>query len=156
MAIRNDITINWSASPRIIEIAKNGAESTILTIQDLYDTLRDKASQDLAMGYMEIVDGSGKEDLGGEILVGLTLKLLNAKVKFENRISPTICTVRGGNLVAIDENGYTMSPIEPSTNVTVIISQSSSATLIGVSGLTTEENSQLMKTLTVAKFLGLK
>ena len=56
-------------------------------------------------------------------------KLENGKLKFEERGSPTICTVRGGNLVAVNESGVAMSPIEPSTNVNVVLTQSSSASI---------------------------
>jgi len=155
MSIRTDLTINWTVSPRIIEVAD---PSVSLTIQDLYDTLRDKAASDEAMGYDEIIDGSGKDDLGGGTLVGLTIKLFNAKVKFANKSSPTVCTIGGGNLVAVDANGQSMSPIEPSANVSVVVAQSSSATIIetGVSGLTSAESEQLMKTLTTGKFIALR
>ena len=156
MTIRNDISIDWNVSPRIIQVAKNGVESTKLTVQDLYDTLRNKSASNEGIDKPEIVDGSGKEDLGSGTSVGLTIKLFNSKVKFEDRTSPTECEIYGGNLVAVDGNGYSMSPIQYATNVTVSYAKSSSSTLMGVTGLTTEQNVQLMKTLTVAKFLGLR
>jgi len=112
-------------SPRIIEVA---APSTELTVQDLYDTLRTLAA-DEGIDEPEITDGSGKEDLGGGTFVGLTVKLLNAKVKFEDRASPTDCDIFGGNLVAVDENGNSMNPIQYATNVTVTYAKSSSATI---------------------------
>jgi len=129
MTIRGDITINWAASPRIIEVP-----APSLTVQDLYDTLRDKAASSEAMDDTEIIDGSGKENLGEGVLVGLTVKLLDAKVKFEAQASPTICVVSGGNLIAVDVSGGSTPPIEPSTNVTVILAQSTSASLIEGSG----------------------
>ena len=48
---------------------------------------------------------------------------------FEARGTPTICNVRGGNLMAVNSVGTTMSPIEPSANVNVVLTQSSSATI---------------------------
>jgi len=105
-----------------------------LTVQDLYDTLRNEAAKGEAMDDAEIIDGSGKDDLGEGVLVGLTIRLLNARVKFEPQALPTICTISGGNLIAVDENGDSMAPIEPSTNVSVIIAQSTSASLIEGSG----------------------
>jgi len=133
MTIRSDLTVDWAASPRIIEVAD---PSTSLTVQDLYDTVRNKAALSEAMDDAEIIDGSGKEGLGGTppVLVGLTIKLLNAKVKFEAKTSPTVCAVSGGNLVAVDANGDTMYPIAFSTNVVVILAQSTSASLIEGSG----------------------
>jgi hypothetical protein len=128
MAVRGDITIDWTASPRIIEVA---APSVEITMQDLYDTVRTIASTAAALGENEVIDGSGKESLGGGVLVGLTIKLLNAKVKFEDRDGPswTVCDVSGGNLVAVDGNGDSMSPIEPAAYVTATKTASSSATL---------------------------
>ena len=126
MTIRNDLTINWSLSPRIIEVA---APSDTLTNQDLYDTIRDKAATISGIDEPDIIDGSGKESLGGNAYVGLTIKLINAKVKFEQRGTPTTCNISGGNLVAVDANGTAIFPIEPSTNVTVQLAQSSSATI---------------------------
>jgi hypothetical protein len=143
MTIRGDITIDWDVSPRIIEVA---TPSTELTIQDLYDTLRSLGAE--AIDEPEIIDGSGKEALSDTELVGLTVKLLNAKVKFEDRSPPwIICDVKGGNLVALDEYGDSMSPIEPSSYVTVTKTASTSASIIetGVSGLTEDESNQLAK-----------
>ena len=127
MSVRQDITINWAVSPRIIEVA---APSVSLTIQDLYDTVRSLSDDVSGIDEPEIIDGSGKEVLSATELVGLTVKLLNAKVKFENRSSPTDCDISGGNLVALDASGQPMSPIQYATNVTVTYAKSSSATLV--------------------------
>ena len=125
MTIRSDITINWGVSPRIIEVA---APSTELTVQDLYDTLRSLGAE--AIDEPEIIDGSGKEVLSATEAVGLTVKLLNAKVKFEDRTEPVDCDIYGGNLVALDVNESPMSPIQYAENVTVSYAKSSSATLV--------------------------
>ncbi len=125
MVVRNDIMIDWSQSPRIIEVAVPSVE---LTVQDLYDTLRSLATE--AIDEPEITDGSGKETLSATELVGLTVKLFNAKVKFEDRTSPTDCNISGGNLVALDVNGMPMNPIQYATYVTVTYAKSSSATLV--------------------------
>ncbi len=117
--------MDWGSSPRIIEVA---APSTELTVQDLYDTLRSLGVE--AIDEPEIIDGSGKEVLSATELVGLTVKLLNAKVKFEDRTSPTDCDISGGNLVALDENGGPMNPIQYAPYVTVTYAKSSSATMI--------------------------
>lgn len=140
MAIREDLTIDWEASPRIIEVV-----GTPLTIQDLYDTLRTKAALPESMDDKEIIDGSGKDDLGDGVLVGLTVTLFNAKVRFSAKPSPTVCIISGGNLVAVDEGGDSMSPIAPSENVSVVLAQSTSASIVetGVSGLTQEESDAL-------------
>lgn len=128
MAFRDDITIDWDLSPRIIEVA---SPSTELNVQDLYDTLRVHGSYATNMDDLEIVDASGKEQLGTNLYIGLTIKLLNAKVKFEDKESPTVCDIVGGNLIAIDEYSTIMNPIEPSSHVTVTKTASTSAALVG-------------------------
>jgi hypothetical protein len=142
MSFRDDITIDWSVSPRIIEVA---APSTTLTIQDLYDTLRSLGAGVDAIDKDEIIDGSGKEDLGGGTLVGLTVKLLNAQVKFEDRPGPDYiqCTVKDGNLVG----GVSGNPIKESayTQVKLILSAAGTIAETGVSGLTAEESEKLMQ-----------
>jgi len=150
------IQINPILSPRIITIPE--ADGASITIQSLVNQIRNWEDNQVNLGYNILLSATGKEDLGNEIKVGITAKLENAKVKFAERLSPVVCYISGGNLVAIDEYGSSMYPIEYSTNVTVILAQSSSATLIetGTSGLTSAESTQLMKTLTMAKYLGLR
>ena len=125
MTIRSDISIDWSVSPRIIEVAYPSHE---LTVQDLYDTVRSLGA--VAIDEPEIIDGSGKEVLSATELVGLTVKLFNAKVKFEDRTEPTDCDIFGGNLVALDVYGAPMNPIQYAPYVTVTYAKSSSATLV--------------------------
>ena len=127
MSIRQDLTINWAVSPRIIEVA---APSHELTVQDLYDTVRSLSAAESAIDEPEIIDGSGKEVLSETELVGLTVKLLNAKIKFEDRTSPTDCNISGGNLVALDADNHPMNPIQYAPYVTVTYAKSSSATLV--------------------------
>lgn len=129
MAVRDDVSIDWDVSPRIITVEAPSAE---ITMQDLLDTLRTLESAAAAMDNDAIVDAAGKEDLGGGVLVGLTVTLLNAKLAFEARGGPafTLCRVYGGNLVAVDETGTTFdTPIEPTAYVQVVLANSSSATL---------------------------
>jgi hypothetical protein len=100
-------------------------------MQDLLDTLRDEESKAANIDNDGIVDAAGKENLGGGVRVGLTVTLLNAKVAFEARPGPTYvqCNVAGGNLVALDTGGATMSAIEPTAFTQVVLANSSSATL---------------------------
>jgi len=116
MSIRDDISIFWSESPRIIEVA---APSALLRVQDLHDTLRNLAALPEAMDEDEIVDSSGKESLGSGVTVGLTVKLLNAKVRFQNRSGPDTvqCLVYDGTLVANDGS----TPVAPSTYTSVVV-----------------------------------
>lgn len=128
MTIRTDLSINWEADPRIITV---DSPSTEIEMQDLLDTLRSEESDPANVDNDSIVDAAGKEDLGGGVKVGLTVTLQNAKVAFEARSGPTYtqCNVSGGNLVAIDSVGSSMSAIEPTAFTQVVLANSSSATL---------------------------
>ena len=150
------IQVNPTVSPRIITIPE--ADGVSITIQSLVNQIRAWEDDQANLSYPKLLSASGKEDLGGETAVGITAKLENAKLKFAARGIPTTCYVGGGNLVAVDEYGISMFAIEPSTNITVMLAQSSSATIIetGASGLTSEESGKLMKSLTVSQFLGLR
>ena len=74
------------------------------------------------MDIYKIADASGKEDLGGGLFVGITLKLINWTLKFEDRAGPTtiLCDVGAGNLLGVSgsvdaDNFVFVNPIEPST-----------------------------------------
>ena len=128
------ISVDPIASPRIITVPT--ADGASITVQSLVNQIRQWEHEPLNLGYVKLLSASGKEDLGGGTLVGITAKLENTKVKFEARGTPTTCYVGGGNLVAVDANGASMFPIEPSTNVTVQLSQSTSATLVQSADIT--------------------
>ena len=138
------IQVNPIVSPRIITIPEADGDS--ITIQSLVNQIRDWEDEQANLSYDKLLSAGGKEVLGGGVLVGITATLENAKLKFAARTSPTVCTVLGGNLVALDANGDPMSPIQYAENVLVTLSQSSSATLIetGVSGLSTDEHDRLV------------
>lgn len=128
MAIRTDIQFDWIDSPRIITVL---APSTSITIQDLVDTCRVNEDQLFNLQYPQIIKANGKDDLGSGVFVGLTATLLNAVLAFEARPGPTFvqCTVDGGNLVALDGYGSTVSPILTTAFTQVLRTSSSSATL---------------------------
>ena len=121
MTIQSYITVDWDSSPRIVNVVT----VSNVTVQDIYDTLRDICAHDVAMDDDDIVDAGGKE--GG--VVGITMTLKNAQVKFENTGTPRICKVSGGNLFAIDTNGDDMAPIAYNTNVTASYAQSTAAAM---------------------------
>lgn len=129
MTVRNDISVDFNVSPRIITVA---APSTEITIQDLHDTLRTIEDDVWNMSFRKLINSFGKQPLGGGVLVGITSELQNAKLKFADRSGPSwiICTISGGNLVAVDADGVEMDPVEPSAYVNVVRASSSSATLI--------------------------
>ncbi len=145
MVVRSDITINWNQSPRIITVA---APSTSITVQDLLDTCREAEDDPSNMVYSSIISASGKDDLGGGDLTGITAKLLNALLAFEDRSGPSFvkCFVGAGNLVAVDSSGTAVDPIKNTTYTQVKVTLSVSAALIPGSsgGLTPEQAKQLL------------
>jgi hypothetical protein len=129
MAIRNDVTITWYTSPRILTVASPSVE---ISIQEIVDTCRN--FEDVTPGevYEFLIDAAGKEPLGGTVQVGITATLNNAQIAFEARLGPdwTLCTIGGGNIVAVDESGDSLDPRKPTAFVSVDRAASSSATLI--------------------------
>ena len=121
------IQINPIVSPRIITIPE--ADGTEITIQSLVNQIRDWEDEQVNLCYPSILSASGKETLDASTKVGITATLINAKVKFADRTSPTDCDIYGGNLVAIDEYGDPMNAIQYAENVTVTMTKSSSATM---------------------------
>ena len=122
------IQVNPLVSPRIVTVPLTDGDS--ITVQSLVNQIRQWEQTVEALPYDKLLSASGKEDLGGNILVGITAKLENTKLMFEARGTATTCYVGGGNLVAVNASGVSMFPIEPSTNVTVQLTKSSSATLL--------------------------
>ena len=82
MAVRDDITIRWDLSPRLIII---DASSSELSMQDTIDTLRTLEALPSGIDEPTLLASSGKESLGAGVTVGLTVELQNAQVYFEQR-----------------------------------------------------------------------
>jgi len=109
---------------------------TTLDVQTLYDECRDYEDEPRNLDLEPLVQGSGKEDLGGGAFVGITVKLINDwRLKFEDRpgLAVVQCVVSGGNLVA--SNSYGDNPIAPSTFTQVQIRQSTSPAAIDLTNL---------------------
>lgn len=105
-------------------------EDTTLDLQFLVNEVR-VAEHNLApgMGYDKIMDAFGKQDLGGGVLVGITVVLLDGwRVAFAARPGPSTVsvTISGGNFVG--EAGA--NPVSPTAYTQVTIAQSTSATLV--------------------------
>lgn len=120
-----------SLSPRIIEVQ---APTTEISIQVLSDLIKDWEDEPADLTYPILVKTFGKQTLGGGIYVGITAELQNAKVSFQARAGTddppeVLCTISGGNLVAVDANGASMNPVYPTAYTQVVIAQSSSATI---------------------------
>jgi hypothetical protein len=121
------MAIEFDRVQKFIEIT---SPQTEVTIQDLINAVRDYEDEVDNMDLGKIADAFGKQDLGGGVLVGITMVLLNDwRIHFEDRPGPATIqvSITGGNLVAT--NSFDDNPIAPSTFTQVIISSSSSATL---------------------------
>jgi len=118
---------------KIIEVPSPDAE---ITMQELYNACKVYEAEAPNLEEAQVCKASGKEPLGGGVLVGITLTLVNGwRLKFEDRPGPTtvVCDATGGNLVAQvegpDEPSPTFqNPIAPASFVTVTKTSSSSAT----------------------------
>lgn len=103
MVFRSDISVDWTQSPRLIFVA---APSTSITIQDLIDTLRFLEERPWeGLVFPQIIEAAGKEDLGGGVKVGITAKLLNARLAFEARK----ISIESGTITTADTNGVTIN-----------------------------------------------
>jgi len=123
------ISVNPYVNPRIITV---NAPTTTITVQELSDLIKDWEDEPASLAFPILVRTSGKESLGAGAFVGITMELQNALVAFEARSGPTeeLMTITSGNLVAVDENGSSISPISPTAYTQVVIQQSTSPSII--------------------------
>jgi hypothetical protein len=125
-------TLTFYKFERLIQVDKPQVE---VTIQDLLNQIRDYEEMLINLDYGHIANAYGKQPLGGGSYVGITLELINNwRIAFEARDGieegggTILCTISGGNLVAI--NDYDNNPIYPTAFTQVVIAQSSSPTII--------------------------
>jgi len=126
---RNDITVDTTVAPRIITVAD---PSTVLTVQDLLDTLREWEQELNNLEQKKIVDAAGKDDLGGGLQVEVTITLLDAVLTFEARGGPgyTQCLIDGGNIVSLDGAGDAIESIVDTAFTQIIRTNVSSSLVI--------------------------
>lgn len=144
MAIRNDVVVDFSVSPRIVEVA---SPSVAITIQDLHDTLRYIEARIWNTSYPKLLSSAGKENLGGGLQVGITATLQDAKLSFQARSGPSFvqCNVRGGNLVAVDANSNELEPIL-TTNFTQVVKTASTSAALLAEWTQTEKDTHISTT----------
>lgn len=85
MATRSDVIVDFPLSPRIAEVLTPSVE---MTMQDLVDTLRKREDAFRGMSEDKLLNASGKESLGGGVLVGITVALQNTLLAFQGRTTP--------------------------------------------------------------------
>src|SRR3989344_3955370 len=121
-------TLTFFKYDRVIQV---DSPQTQVTIQDLHDQIRLYEEQLINLDYGHITNAYGKQSLGGGAFIGITLELISDwRIAFEARPGPStiLCTVSGGNLVAI--NAYSNNPIKPTAFTQVNIAQSTSPSII--------------------------
>lgn len=106
----------------IIEVL---SPQTDVDIQDLIDDIRAAEASEEGITYDQIASGSGKESLGGDVSVGLTVALLG---DWQLHFWPGnyIAKVAGGNLVG----GHGGDPIAYSAGVQTLLIQSAASTIV--------------------------
>jgi hypothetical protein len=125
MTTRNDITIDYTLSPRVARLA---APEVNLSLQDYVDTLRVAESQFQGMSHPFLINASGKEDLGDGVSVGITVQEQNLRLAFDSRRTPavdesTVTTGSGapnlqGRYVFVDTNAdFVTAGVQPGSLV---------------------------------------
>ena len=113
---------------KIIEVEAPAIE---VSIQELLNACREWEDDLSSLDTPQIAYASGKEVLGGGMSVGVTLLLMDWRVRFQARPGPdwVTCNISGGNLVAFNTilQAY-VSPIASSPFITATYAASSSAT----------------------------
>lgn len=135
MAFRSDVSVDFDANPRIVELA---APATTINIQDMYDTLRTIEARIDNLNRPPLVDNlrtGGKQTLSAVKQNGITIALNNALFKFADRAGPshTNMEIQDGNLVAIDDTTPTplfIDPVDPSAFINTIRELDVSAALL--------------------------
>lgn len=101
MAVRTDVVVDFTVSPRIITVL---APSVEITLQDLHDTLREIEDDVWNLKEPKLVNSSGKEALGGGVEVGITSELQDAQLSFEARVDE----LEEGTVTSTDALGVTL------------------------------------------------
>lgn len=138
------LTIDPEVSPRLITIA---APDTTITVQEIVNWCREWEMTIDGMVYDRLINANGKQSLSGVKSVGITAVFQNTKIEFEARSGPSYaeCYITDGNLLAIDDVGASMAPLNPTAYVFATVELDTSAAIVetGVSGLTPTESTQL-------------
>ena len=138
------LTIDPQVSPRLITIA---APDTEITVQEIVNWCREWEQTPDGMAFPYLIDAAGKDVLGGGKFVGITATFKDVQIEFAARAGPSYveCKITDGNLVAVDDVGSDISPLNPTAYVYAIIERATSAAIIetGTSGLTPTESTQL-------------
>lgn len=121
---------------------------TAVDCYSLYDAIKLAQASEEGILYERIGKGSGLNELGPGIQVGITVELLGMwQIKFPN--GNYIARVGGGNLIG----GPSGDPVAYSPGVQTLLIQSAATTVVevGVSGLTQSESEKLDQIVAVSQ-----
>lgn len=107
--------------------------ATEVTCQELLNAIREHEADLMNLDLASIATASGKEEVGTNLFTGITLRLIDWKVKFADREPPTwiTCEIKGGNLLCWDtEESKYVNPIEPAAYVTAVKTAAVSAVMV--------------------------
>jgi hypothetical protein len=103
MTTRTDVDMEFTSSPRVLEVR---SPSTEFVMQDVVDTSRKLEDSFRGMSFSHLIDASGKQDLGDGVLVGITVAEQDMKLAFEARTTPaetgTVTSNPGSPIVGRD------------------------------------------------------
>lgn len=91
--------INPNVAPRLITVP--ATDGTEITMQQLVTQVRDWEDEPSNLAFPYVMKASGKEDLGGGVVVGITTQLQNGKLAFEQRGT----SISSGTVTTIDATG---------------------------------------------------
>lgn len=113
-------TLTFDRVNRLIIVA---APDTQVTVLELYDKASNYLDEPIQMDLSNFVEAGGNFDLGGGEFTGVSLRLVDWKVQFEDRAGPgvTECQVTQGDLISVDAARVRQNAIEPSAFVFAVI-----------------------------------
>lgn len=128
MSVRDDISIDWTQSPRVITLV---SPAVYIGMLDLYQTLRWLERQPYNLEKDSIVNGFGQFYLDPTQEYGRIVQLQNAVFQFEARGGPlwVDCTIEA-NLTAVDDVGVPITTYQTTPYVNIIQYLDASAVLI--------------------------
>lgn len=147
------MTVTFDGPNKIIVLSV----ATSFTLQtDIYDAAINWATTQGNMQYLLPMQGSGHVPLGGGVYTDAVYTLINGwklqpsgyAANTQVKLLGTIATSDGTNYAIAPSTGSPVQWYAQVASAGVVVAQGS--------GLNTEQNDQLMKTLTVPKFIALK
>jgi hypothetical protein len=123
-------------------ITEDTGSTVSVSCQEIIDYVRAQEASQQGITFDQIIDGSGKQSLGGSVSVGITIELLDDwQMKFAPG-SDYVATISGGNLVG----GLSGDPVAYTSGMQVLILQSAASTTVAVgSGVTQQDKDDIIE-----------